>query len=87
MGHIYSINIYKLQRKYHFNKKTYQLLCTLSSKENFNLANDLKKYKKNINIKNFINIWLSRLMLERHIINLDIHHKQKLLLKKLGRLF
>ena len=84
MGNIYSINIYELQNKYHFSKKTFKLLCNLSPKETADLENDLATFKKTYNInsseENFIRVWLSRLIIKREI-------KKKQLLIRLKKLF
>lgn len=78
MGNIYSINIYKLQAKYHFSQKTFKLLCNLSPKETTDLANDLTHFKRTSNINytqdSFIKVWLARLLIDREI------KKQKLIL-------
>jgi hypothetical protein len=84
MGNIYSINIYKLQDKYHFSKKTFKLLCNLSPKETADLANDLAHFKRTSNINctrySFIKVWLARLIIDREI-------KKKNLILRLENLF
>ena len=84
MGNIYSINIYKLQAKYHFSKRTFKILCNLSPKETADLANDLAHFKRTSNINctqdSFIKVWLARLIIDREI-------KKKTLILRLEKLF